>query len=120
MSLHKENWQMDHCITSYGFFLLRYLDSQSWCFRIGLCETSPECQHRHPPAAQCKYWETPGRNTVLLGAPCPIFCTRAAPSWRAVVCVGQEQLHIKPATGPRETLLNHVWIQAEIQSYGYH
>lgn len=75
---------------------------------------------RHPPAVQCEYWEAPGRNTVLLGASCPIFCTRAAPCCCAVMRVGQEQSHIQPATGPRETLLNHVQIHMQIQSYGYH
>lgn len=44
LSLHKEYWQMCQCIPSCGLFLLRCLGFQSWCFKCGLCETSPECQ----------------------------------------------------------------------------
>lgn len=76
MSPHKENWQMGQRIASYRFFLLRCFDFQSWCFRSGLCETSPECQQTDIPLQRnasagkllgetlC-YWEHP----ALFSAP---------------------------------------------------
>lgn len=104
------------CITPHSCVVLRCLDSQSWCFR----NKSRVPADRHPPAAQCERRKAPGRSTVLPGASCPIFCTRAALHWCAAMRVGQEQLHIQPATGPRETSLNHALIHTQIQSYGYH